>query len=279
MTILANPAINRPECYNFSWPPRPTSAASGFGKVSTGSTRPGRAELIEGRARSDLRANADDRDLSQSASGARLRDRDPLSRVHVRLPENRTARLRRDPHHLRPRRSLHRAEGAEVLHDRLPQPRHLLRGGHQPDPRRSGRRLRAAPDDGGRRFLGARRDHDDGDGDVTRSLDNSQPPTSKAPRHVPKANSPSCRIDGRTRRSPRSKTPSIFTPSHPRDIPSVVEEYIRAAHERGLREVRLIHGRGKGVQRGIVQARSRSIRWSRSSGTRRSRIWERPSPG
>jgi DNA-nicking Smr family endonuclease len=41
---------------------------------------------------------------------------------------------------------------------------------------------------------------------------------------------------------------------HPRDIPSVVDEYIRAAHERGLREVRLIHGRGKGVQRGIVQA-------------------------
>jgi DNA-nicking Smr family endonuclease len=42
-------------------------------------------------------------------------------------------------------------------------------------------------------------------------------------------------------------------PFHPRDIPSVVDEYIRAAHERGLREVRLIHGRGKGVQRGIVQ--------------------------
>jgi DNA-nicking Smr family endonuclease len=40
----------------------------------------------------------------------------------------------------------------------------------------------------------------------------------------------------------------------PRDIPSVVEEYVRAAHEAGLREVRLIHGRGKGVQRGIVQA-------------------------
>ena len=39
----------------------------------------------------------------------------------------------------------------------------------------------------------------------------------------------------------------------PRDIPSVADEYIRAAHERGLREVRLIHGRGKGVQRGIVQ--------------------------
>ena len=41
---------------------------------------------------------------------------------------------------------------------------------------------------------------------------------------------------------------------HPRDIPSVVGEYVRAAHEAGLREVRLIHGRGKGVQRGIVQA-------------------------
>ena len=40
----------------------------------------------------------------------------------------------------------------------------------------------------------------------------------------------------------------------PRDIPSVVEEYINAAHEAGLREVRLIHGRGKGVQRGIVQS-------------------------
>lgn len=39
----------------------------------------------------------------------------------------------------------------------------------------------------------------------------------------------------------------------PRDIKSVVEEYVSAAHEAGLREVRLIHGRGKGIQRGIVQ--------------------------
>ena len=39
----------------------------------------------------------------------------------------------------------------------------------------------------------------------------------------------------------------------PRDIKSVVEEYVTAAHAAGLREVRLIHGRGKGVQRGIVQ--------------------------
>ena len=33
----------------------------------------------------------------------------------------------------------------------------------------------------------------------------------------------------------------------------MVEEYITAAAQRGLREVRLIHGRGRGVQRGIVQ--------------------------
>jgi len=39
----------------------------------------------------------------------------------------------------------------------------------------------------------------------------------------------------------------------PRDIKSVVEEYVNAAHEAGLREIRLIHGRGKGIQRGIVQ--------------------------
>jgi DNA-nicking Smr family endonuclease len=39
----------------------------------------------------------------------------------------------------------------------------------------------------------------------------------------------------------------------PRDIKSVVSEFITAAHARGLREIRLIHGRGKGVQRGIVQ--------------------------
>jgi DNA-nicking Smr family endonuclease len=41
---------------------------------------------------------------------------------------------------------------------------------------------------------------------------------------------------------------------HPRDIKSVVEEYLTAAHEAGLREVRLIHGRGRGVQRGVVQS-------------------------
>jgi DNA-nicking Smr family endonuclease len=38
----------------------------------------------------------------------------------------------------------------------------------------------------------------------------------------------------------------------PREIPSVVDEYIRAAHAAGLRELRLVHGRGIGVQRARV---------------------------
>jgi len=41
---------------------------------------------------------------------------------------------------------------------------------------------------------------------------------------------------------------------HPRDIPSVVEEYIDAAAAAGFDRVRVVHGRGRGVQRGIVQA-------------------------
>src|SRR5262245_45231209 len=39
----------------------------------------------------------------------------------------------------------------------------------------------------------------------------------------------------------------------PRDVASVVEAYLEAAAGRGLTEVRLIHGRGIGVQRAIVQ--------------------------
>jgi DNA-nicking Smr family endonuclease len=41
---------------------------------------------------------------------------------------------------------------------------------------------------------------------------------------------------------------------HPRDVSSLVDEYISAAHQAGLREVRIVHGRGIGVQRGIVHA-------------------------
>lgn len=40
---------------------------------------------------------------------------------------------------------------------------------------------------------------------------------------------------------------------HPRDILDVVDSYLEAAVEKGFREVRLIHGRGKGVQRARVR--------------------------
>ena len=40
----------------------------------------------------------------------------------------------------------------------------------------------------------------------------------------------------------------------PREIQIVVEEYLYQAVQRGFREVRIIHGRGIGVQREIVQS-------------------------
>ena len=41
----------------------------------------------------------------------------------------------------------------------------------------------------------------------------------------------------------------------PRDVASVVDEYLHAASEAGFAEVRLIHGRGKGVQRADLHRR------------------------
>ncbi len=40
----------------------------------------------------------------------------------------------------------------------------------------------------------------------------------------------------------------------PREVASVVEEFVREAAAAGLRQVRIVHGRGRGVQRGMVQA-------------------------
>ena len=44
----------------------------------------------------------------------------------------------------------------------------------------------------------------------------------------------------------------------PRDIISVVDEYLLAARGAGFGQVRLIHGRGKGVQRADIQRLLRS---------------------
>ena len=43
-------------------------------------------------------------------------------------------------------------------------------------------------------------------------------------------------------------------PFQPRDIPSVIEEYLQQCIDAGIHEVRLIHGKGKGVQRDIVRS-------------------------
>ena len=52
----------------------------------------------------------------------------------------------------------------------------------------------------------------------------------------------------------------------PRDVKRVVEEYLLLAHERGFKVVRIVHGKGIGVQRELVRsilARSEFVRdWS-----------------
>lgn len=45
----------------------------------------------------------------------------------------------------------------------------------------------------------------------------------------------------------------------PQDVASLVAEYLLAARAAGLREVRLIHGRGRGVQRAGVHAALASL--------------------
>jgi DNA-nicking Smr family endonuclease len=39
----------------------------------------------------------------------------------------------------------------------------------------------------------------------------------------------------------------------PRDVPSLVEDYVRACRDKGIRRLRLVHGRGRGVQRAEVR--------------------------
>ncbi|HEX9880618.1 MAG TPA: Smr/MutS family protein [Candidatus Binatia bacterium] len=47
----------------------------------------------------------------------------------------------------------------------------------------------------------------------------------------------------------------------PRDIPSVVEEYLHQCREAGFDEVCLIHGRGKGIQRQVVRGLLAKYPW------------------
>jgi dsDNA-specific endonuclease/ATPase MutS2 len=43
-------------------------------------------------------------------------------------------------------------------------------------------------------------------------------------------------------------------PFRPNEIADVANEYLHAAREKGFRQVRLIHGRGMGVQRRIIRS-------------------------
>jgi DNA-nicking Smr family endonuclease len=45
----------------------------------------------------------------------------------------------------------------------------------------------------------------------------------------------------------------------PRDVPAVVADYLDACRERGILLVRVVHGRGKGVQRAVVQRLLRDL--------------------
>jgi dsDNA-specific endonuclease/ATPase MutS2 len=48
-------------------------------------------------------------------------------------------------------------------------------------------------------------------------------------------------------------------PFRPNEIRDVTREYLQEARRRGFRQVRLIHGRGTGVQRANVQSLLRSL--------------------
>jgi len=40
----------------------------------------------------------------------------------------------------------------------------------------------------------------------------------------------------------------------PKEIPSLLEEYLLECEKKGFKEVRIIHGKGKGIQRSIVHS-------------------------
>ncbi len=40
----------------------------------------------------------------------------------------------------------------------------------------------------------------------------------------------------------------------PKEIPSLLEDYLTECQKKGYREVRIVHGKGKGVQRNIVHS-------------------------
>ena len=158
---------------------------------------------------------------------------------------------------LRARRALRRAEVAEVLPDRVPEPG---ASSTRTSPTRSStiwsRLLAAAPHDRGRRLLGARR-HQDRWSRPNYRLRNRQ---GVEVRSLSENDRRARRIRFRSRRARPARVRAAR-----RAV--VVEEYVRRREAAGLREVRIVHGRGRGVQRGIVQATLERHPTSSSSGT------------
>src|SRR5437879_690480 len=87
-------------------PPYPSA------RLSPVSIAPGGETRLFARISMDVKLDA--RNVSEPASGARLRDRHRVSRVHIAVPEDGAARFRGDSHPLQSRRALHRAEVAQV---------------------------------------------------------------------------------------------------------------------------------------------------------------------
>jgi DNA-nicking Smr family endonuclease len=50
-------------------------------------------------------------------------------------------------------------------------------------------------------------------------------------------------------------------PFLPKEVRDVALEYLTEARARGFRQVRLIHGRGIGVQREIIQSMLKTLEW------------------
>ena len=50
-------------------------------------------------------------------------------------------------------------------------------------------------------------------------------------------------------------------PFRPDEVRDVALEYLTVARQRGMKQVRLIHGRGIGMQRANVQAMLRRLEW------------------
>jgi DNA-nicking Smr family endonuclease len=50
----------------------------------------------------------------------------------------------------------------------------------------------------------------------------------------------------------------------PRDVPAVTEDYLVACRQRGILEVRIVHGRGTGTQRAVVRRLLGSLPWVES---------------